>query len=96
MFLGNLNGGSLRLSPPVKGLRQEFDIEGIRPDGGHCLYRHVLGMYRSIRDRIEAQQSFDEDYGSASSTESDKACWGSESTRNELPYLIVQLSPVLW
>ncbi len=74
MLLGTLNGVSLRLSPRATDLRQEFEIEGIRPDGRPWLYGHVLGMYRSIRDRMEAEEGSDEGYGSA--TELNKAYWG--------------------
>lgn len=56
-----------------------------------------MGMYRNIRDRVDADGGADEGYASGYSSGSDKGSGRYEEIlKKHLPYLFVDLGPVQW
>lgn len=94
--MGSINGVCYRLWPLMKGLKHDH-VEGAAEDERGSICGNIMGMYRTIRDRIDADGGADEGYASGYSSGSDKGSGRyEERLKKHLPYLFVDLGPVQW
>lgn len=80
--------------PLMKRLKHDH-VEGAVEDERGNICGNTMGMYRTIRDRINAERRADEGYASGSSSGSDN--WSGrceERLKKHLLYLLFDLDPV--
>lgn len=91
--MGSIKGVCYRFWPLMKGLEHDH-VEGAAEDERGSICGNIMGMYRTVRDRVDADGGADEGGYSSGSDKGSGRC--EERLKKHLPYLFVDLGPVQW